>query len=128
MKKCSIFHLPFSISFVSLPFLYTGNGKQIRFICNFLLAAKLKIKSSNSSSAALGIGVSAIISSVESAAVVSTRVESVAKESAPSTFLSLQLLLVTHSEQATINAIMKNKLFFIVNLCIKNVRKSTYKN
>src|SRR5574344_67771 len=66
----------------------------MRRYCNFLLAAKLKMKSSKSSSAAFGIGVSAIMFSAESSAVVSVSDAFTPVESTETGLLSEQLMVV----------------------------------
>ena len=83
MKKRSICHLPFSI-FSCLSDFCTVRGKITRVSCNFLLAAKLKTKSSNNSSIAFGVGASTINCYNESIGMESTlsATESVAGSSA----------------------------------------------
>ena len=74
-----------------LPAFSTGSGKLVLSICNFLFAAKLKKKSSNSSSAAFGIGVSDMSCSMVSTTAVSFMLsESVGRLSPVSVLFPLQ--------------------------------------
>ena len=73
----------------------------MRFLCNFLLAEKLKKKSSNNSSAALGIGCS--LSKVSN---VSAEVESVF----PVSIVTLSSLIVFLSEHAPAENRENNKI------------------
>ena len=109
MKKCSIFHCSFPTSFSLFPFV-TFNGNCILFICSFLLAAKLKMKSSNNSSAAFGIGCSVMSCSSVSAVVVS--VVSTIVESETDAFFSVHPVVV-HIVSASATA-TTNNTFLIV--------------
>ena len=85
MKRCSIFQSFFSTWSILSPSVIRS-GNTIRSFCSFLLARKLNRKSSNMASAALGIGVCVISSSIVS--VGSTiSVESATSESSATSLL-----------------------------------------
>ena len=103
----------FSVISDFLPNFVTGKGNCMREYCSLRLAAKLKMKSSNSSSAVLGMGDSAMI-----VAMVSTTdmlSESVATESTAAGFLSLQPTDEKQNMLAIMASTIRKAPFFITN-------------
>ena len=120
MKKCSVFHWFLFID-SCFPFFSTIRGKAIRCNCNPRLEAKLKIKSSNSSSAPFGIFALAANNSSESTTAVSSSTPSTSW--AEVAFLSVQPNSV--KKLTDTQAITTNTTHFFISL-LSNLRKSTH--
>ena len=110
MKKYSIFHLSLVIISFFSP-LMLGRGNLIRSICKRLLAAKLKTKSSKSSSAALGMGISLISAVSESVAIVSRT----SKESATTSSVFF-VLLPPHELKSVSKALIAIRYRLIIRM------------
>ena len=104
----------FSVISDFLPNFVTDKGNCMREYCNLRLAAKLKMKSSNSSSAVLGIGDSVmIVAMVSTTAMLSESV--VATESTAAGFLSLQPTDEKQNMLAIMASTIRKAPFLITN-------------